>query len=292
MKVWNERFFNLLVLPTVARFPFLLVIIVLAYFFLSAAERKPPQKGHAKKTIATKDAVEEEAPTKPTTTTTTKELYFESQKPPPTSKKRKLKNPKFQWSNQTMVQPKKPAIPKVLEVDPEPATKTTPERLESDNSSSEAEGHKGDAEGIGQSSVKQIIPVSSSNPSYHPTSTHLYHLTITPSYHLTSTKDSTKGFTGEISKPAEEQQEVSPQKTTTQHSQTTDSDRDEEEEHPTIEVQEDVNMQDAEEDIQDKSNDASPDILDQVKDVPDDEEEQDEDRSMFDIPPIDNQNEQ
>ncbi|XP_050890244.1 uncharacterized protein LOC127095619 [Lathyrus oleraceus] len=213
-------------------------------------ERKPPPKGPAKKATTTKDAVEEE-PTKITTTTKV------SRNPPPTPKKRKLKEPQVQvveldygnispdTSKQankkkrqakasdstsqpkvvvTKVQPKKPAIPEVLEVDSEPAAKTTHEWLESDNSSLRAE--------------------------------------------------------------------VSPPKTTTQHSRTSDSDRDEEEEHPIIEVQEDVNMQEVKEDVKEKSNDASPDILDQVEDVSNDEEEQDEDLSMFDIPPVDDQNEQ
>lgn len=51
-------------------------------------------------------------------------------------------------------------------------------------------------------------------------------------------------------------------------------------------------MQEVEENVQDKWNDALPDIFDQFKDVSDDEEEQDEYLSMFDIPPVDDQNEQ
>lgn len=76
----------------------------------------------------------------------------------------------------------------------------------------------------------------SNDPSYHPTITFLYHPANTHLYHPTSTKDSIKGSTGEVRKPAEKQREVSPPKTTTQHSQTRDSDRDEEEEHPIIKV--------------------------------------------------------
>lgn len=51
-------------------------------------------------------------------------------------------------------------------------------------------------------------------------------------------------------------------------------------------------MPEAEEDVQEKLNDTPPNILDQVKDVSDDEELRDGDRSMFDIPPIDDQNKQ
>ena len=51
-------------------------------------------------------------------------------------------------------------------------------------------------------------------------------------------------------------------------------------------------MQEAEEDVQDKSNDASPNIIDQVEDVSDDEKKQDEDRYMLDIPLVDDPNEQ
>lgn len=51
-------------------------------------------------------------------------------------------------------------------------------------------------------------------------------------------------------------------------------------------------MQEADEYVKEKLNDAFPYILDQIEDVSDDEEEQHEDRSMFDIPSVDNKNEQ
>lgn len=114
--------------------------------------------------------------------------------------------------------------------------------------------------------------MSINDPPYHPTSTPSYHPTSTPSCHLTSIKDSTKGSTGEVSKPAEEPREASPPKTNTQHSQTSDSNR-EEEEHPIIRVDEDTNISEAEEDVQEKLNDASPYIPDQAQDTSDDDEE-------------------
>ncbi|XP_050876145.1 uncharacterized protein LOC127079819 [Lathyrus oleraceus] len=55
---------------------------------------------------------------------------------------------------------------------------------------------------------------------------------------------------------------------------------------------EDTNILEAEEDVQEKSNDASPDIPHQARDISDDEEEHDKDQYMLDIPSADDQNEQ
>lgn len=110
--------------------------------------------------------------------------------------------------------------------------------------------------------------------------------TSTPSHAPLSNKDSNKGSTGEVNKPADEQQEVSPSNNTTKHSQTTgfDSKDDEEEENLLIEIPETMDIQDPKEIVQDKINDSSPKSLNQGEDAPDKEDGEDEDHFMFDIP--------
>ncbi|KAI5412338.1 hypothetical protein KIW84_057134 [Lathyrus oleraceus] len=64
----------------------------------------------------------------------------------------------------------------------------------------------GVVDGTKQQHIKQIIPVSSSDHSYHLTNTPSYHPTSTHSYHLTSPKDSTKESIDEVDKPIEQTQ--------------------------------------------------------------------------------------
>ncbi|XP_050875812.1 uncharacterized protein LOC127079478 [Lathyrus oleraceus] len=160
---------------------------------------------------------------------------------------------------------------KVINVDPEPTAKN-PERIESDNSSPGVDALKDGTDGTEQSSIKHVIPGNSNTHLHHPL----------------SNKDSNKGSTSEVNKPADKQQEVSPPKNTTQHSQTTGSDSEdgEEKEHHLIDIPETIDIQNPKENVQDKTDDSLPKILNQGEDVLDKEEDEDEDEdhSMFDIP--------
>ncbi|XP_050915180.1 uncharacterized protein LOC127130156 [Lathyrus oleraceus] len=210
-----------------------------------------------------------------------------SRKPPLTPKKRKQKEPQIQITDSdegdlspdttkptkkrkkqiktfdtlshpkikaTKVSAKKSPTSKEPSVDREPPTTKTPEQRESDNSSPE------DEDSTKQSNITQIIPISSSDLSYHPTST--------PSYHPISPKDSTKEST-EVGKPIEDMHK----------DQADDSKHGNEEENNTlVEGEADEEMQDAGDIVENIIEDGSPTIGNKNTDSPYDEEE--EDRSM------------
>ncbi|KAI5405299.1 hypothetical protein KIW84_052177 [Lathyrus oleraceus] len=183
----------------------------------------------------------------------------------------KIKNSKYSKKQMSIPHAHKILGPKVINVDPEPTAKN-PERIESDNSSPGVDALKDGTDGTEQSSIKHVIPGNSNTHLHHPL----------------SNKDSNKGSTSEVNKPADKQQEVSPPKNTTQHSQTTGSDSEdgEEKEHHLIDIPETIDIQNPKENVQDKTDDSLPKILNQGEDVLDKEEDEDEDEdhSMFDIP--------
>ncbi|XP_050909675.1 uncharacterized protein LOC127123507 [Lathyrus oleraceus] len=124
---------------------------------------------------------------------------------------------------------------------------------------------KGVANGIEQPTIKQDIPVSSSDPSYHPT----------------SPKDSTKESIDEMDKPIEEKQK----------DHTSDYEHeDEKEKNAPVEEEVDVEMQNADEVVKDISEDGSPTIANPCTDGPDDEEEEDHSMSSLHMNPTEDEN--
>ncbi|XP_050896158.1 uncharacterized protein LOC127102877 [Lathyrus oleraceus] len=137
------------------------------------------------------------------------------------------------------------------------------------------ESDDGVADGTTQPTIKQAIPVSSNDPSYHPTST--------PNHHPTSPKDSTKEFIDEVDKPIKE----------TQKDHTIDSEHeDEKEKNAPVKGEVDVEMQNVDEVVEDISEDGYPTIENPDIDGPDDEEEEDHFMSNFHMEPAKDEDEE
>ncbi|XP_050909800.1 uncharacterized protein LOC127123641 [Lathyrus oleraceus] len=172
---------------------------------------------------------------------------------------------------------KRPSSLKIPGAESEPKLKKTLEQMESDNSSPGVED-----------------PKAVAGSPQHPTIT-LIVITIlpessgAPTYHATTSLDFDKGSIGEVNNPATERQENSPPKITTQHSHTSGSEHEDEQDEDAP-VEKDAEMQDAREIPEDESEDGSPETNQDMGD-PDNEEEDDQSIFNFDIEPPEDEDE-